>query len=227
MSPFVASRHECASTDLKPGPWQVRRPGGFTLFEAILALALLIVLASLIFAFIADLSDRRERVIDAMTRDRGVELLLDSVESDLFASAAMAPDGSPGVRGDGHSISIFTRGVSGGTASDGIYSRYDFGGGRISVARRDQHDPRSPSAETIGEAVSRVRFRYYNGTSWSSSFSSDRHGLPVAVEVAIWTAGRGERDVEDTTQDLDIEPPDRRRVICIPDGPATGWKEGA
>lgn len=211
------------SSRLKCSP----RPRGFTLFEAILALALLIVLSSLVFAFIGDLSDRRERVIDAMTRDRGVELLLDSVESDLFASAALAPDGSPGIKGDGHSISVFTRGVSGGTKSDGIYSRYDFGGGRISVSRRDQHDSRSPSPETIAEDVSRVRFRYYDGSSWSSSFSSDRSGLPVAVEVAIWTAGRGQRDAEDTTQDLDIKPPDRRRVICIPDGPATGWKEGA
>ncbi|MBL8761069.1 MAG: hypothetical protein JNL50_07165 [Phycisphaerae bacterium] len=220
-----ARRSVWACTDLMTGSWRGRR--GFTLFEAILALALLIVLSSLVFAFIADLSDRRERVIEAMTRDRGVELLLDSVESDLFASAALAPDGSPGVRGDGHSISIFTRGVSGGTKSDGLYSRYEFGGGRLSVARRDQHDPRSPGPETIGEDVSRVRFRYYDGTLWSSSFSSDRQGLPVAVEVAIWTTGRGRRDVENTTQDADIDPPDRRRVICIPDGPGAGWREGA
>ncbi|MFO0833986.1 MAG: hypothetical protein U0638_03375 [Phycisphaerales bacterium] len=199
----------------------------FTLFEAILALALLIVLSSLVFAFISDLSDRRERVIGAMTRDRGVELMLDSVESDLFACAAVAPDGSPGIKGDAHSMSIFTRGVSGGTRSDGIFSRYDFGGGRIDVARRDQHDSRTPRPETIAEDVSRVRFRYYDGSSWLSSFSSDQRGLPVAVEVAIWTTGRGWRDVEGTTQDADIDPPDRRRVICIPDGPSAGWKEGA
>lgn len=208
-------------------PRSSRSARGFTLFEAILALALLIVLSSLVFAFVSDLSERREWVIDAMARDRGVELLLDCVESDLFASAALAPDGSPGIKGGGSSISIFTRGVSGGTRSDGIYSRYEFGGGRISVARRDQHDPRSPSPETIAEEVSRVRFRYYDGSTWSSSFASDRQGLPVAVEIAIWTTARGQRDVEDTTQDLDIDPPDRRRVICIPDGPAAGWKEGA
>jgi len=213
---------------LKPNaPTPRRGSRAFTLFEAILALALLIVLSSLVFAFISDLSDRRGRVIEAMTRDRGVELLLDSVESDLFACAAVAPDGSPGVKGDARSISIFTRGVSGGTKSDGIHSRYAFAGGFIDVARRDQHDPSAPRPETIAENVSRVRFRYYDGSSWSSSFSSDRRGLPVAVEVAIWITGRGERDVEDTTQDMDIDPPDRRRVICIPDGPSAGWKEGA
>ena len=87
--------------------------------------------------------------------------------------------------------------------------------------------PAAAWPETIAEDVSRVRFRYYDGSSWSSSFSSDQRGLPVAVEVAIWTTGRGWRDVEGTTQDAEIDPPDRRRVICIPDGPSAGWKEGA
>ncbi len=206
-------------------PSEKRR--AFTLFESILALGLVVVLSALVFAFVRDLSERRERVIDAMTRQRGVDLLLDAVESDLFATAALAPDGSPGILGRVNSIEIFTRGVSGGTRSDGVYSRYDFGSGRIEVARREQHDTRPFRPEVVAEGVSRVRFRYFDGRSWSSSFSSDRQGLPVAVEVAVWTTGRGTREIADSGNEADIDPPDRRRVIGVPDGPATGWKGGA
>lgn len=207
-------------------PWPKGRRA-FTLFETILALGLVVVLSALVFAFVRDLSERRERVIDAMARQRGVDLLLEGVESDLFATAALAPDGSPGISGRSGSIEIFTRGVSGGTRSDGVYSRYEFVGGRIEVARREQHDTRPFRPEVVAEGVSRVRFRYFDGKSWSSSFSSDRRGLPVAVEVAVWTTGRGTREIADSGNEADIDPPDRRRVIGVPDGPATGWKGGA
>jgi type II secretory pathway component PulJ len=222
---LIRGRGERRRTSLHRNLCNERR--AFTLFESILALGLVVVLSALVFAFVRDLSERRERVIDAMTRQRGVDLLLDGVESDLFATAALAPDGSPGISGRSGSIEIFTRGVSGGTQSDGVYSRYEFRGGRIEVARREQHDTRPLRPEVVAESVSRVRFRYFDGKTWSSSFSSDRQGLPVAVEVAVWMTGRGTRDIADSGNEADIDPPDRRRVIGVPDGPATGWKGGA
>ncbi len=97
--------------------------------------------------------------------------------------------------------------------------------------------------DIVSTRVQDLRLRYHDGRAWSESFNSAQRGmLPTAVEVAIWF---GER-VEDDAVAFDAEaaggaddagmvreairgptdedargparPPDRLRVIAIPDG---------
>lgn len=104
--------------------------------------------------------------------------------------------------------------------------------------------------------VRHVRFRFHDGSSWSETFDSGQAGgLPVAVEVAVWL-GEPERQADDpgvgqpeasapsrtdaSFSDIDDPPaddeaseflrslpaPDRLRLIAVPDGPVSAWKEG-
>ncbi|MFM9994419.1 MAG: prepilin-type N-terminal cleavage/methylation domain-containing protein [Phycisphaerales bacterium] len=122
------------------------------------------------------------------------------------------------------------------------------------VRARRWHGPTpGGSFETITEGVQRLRFRYFDERSWASSFDSASAGrLPAAVEVAVWfgpplerpeTASEsdpsaaadrpddaGARAEADRGEDLDPPPtperePDRVRVMVIPDGPTSAWRE--
>lgn len=107
------------------------------------------------------------------------------------------------------------------------------------------------SFEIIAQGVQRMRFRYFDERSWAASFDSAGAGrLPAAIEVAIWfgpplerpetTADAGtptddartagaEEPADDNT-DLGPPPtpdrePDRVRVMVVPDGPSSAWRE--
>jgi hypothetical protein len=110
--------------------------------------------------------------------------------------------------------------------------------------------------ELISDRVERVRFRYFDGKEWVETFDSLAKGeLPVAIEVAVWftalkndTAPATETPASETAPEdgasvgddnpagvkMDAETterrwpaPDRLRVIIVPDGPVSTWKEGA
>jgi prepilin-type N-terminal cleavage/methylation domain-containing protein len=94
----------------------------------------------------------------------------------------------------------------------------------------------------IGASIHRVRFRYHDGSAWRSSFDTLGAGaLPAAVEVAVWfEPGPDETPrVEDEAaglpapedefaspdellplDDAPLPPPDRIRVVVIPDADA-------
>ncbi len=107
-------------------------------------------------------------------------------------------------------------------------------------------------------AITGLRFRYHDGRSWRDSFESDA-GLPAAVEVSVWFGAIGEAPTpgspppsaefnpgasrldggfdEPAGLGLELEPapagpvspPDRVRVIAIPDAAIAGGagSEGA
>jgi hypothetical protein len=92
---------------------------------------------------------------------------------------------------------------------------------------------------SMGGRIERVRFRYFDGTEWQSTFDSLSVGhLPSAVEVAIWFSAAASEPLADATaseedsgagfdesafanrtdrDSFSAPTPDRLRVILIPD----------
>lgn len=172
-------------------PRKVR--SGFTLLEVMLAIALALALSGGMFAFMNNLMLRRDQAIEYVTQSQASGAIIERLETDLFAALVAAGDGA-GIDGGANRIRVLTRGVTppmlGDLASvplgdlqgsEFVFdpSTHELRGGRFEAGA-------TPKLETIAR-LDRVRFRYHNGRSWSSSFNSQSAGsLPAAVEIAIW-----------------------------------------
>lgn len=131
---------------------------------------------------------------------------------------------------------------------------YEFEGGRILASRAvvSRGAESSAASESLVEGLDLVRIRYFDGQEWVDTFNSMKAGaLPVAVEVAMWFVSRGpaypgaagpgrsaamdappgEWTPEDQggPEDFDagerLRKPDRMRVLIVPDGPVSAWRE--
>lgn len=214
----------------------------FTLFEVLLSLAVLTVLAGSLMGFFWNLLDRSARITGIAARQQGAAALIERIESDLLCGLA-ASGANAGIKGDEQTLTLLTRGawmpersVTGGVAGDlqGSEFRFESGSGTVRARRFSGAEPVG-DAETVCEDVELLRFRYFDGKEWSESFdSSGRGGLPVGIEVAVWF---GRPRVEETEAPLTWDPdaaeaaelperdPDRVRLVIVPDGPVDSWKE--
>lgn len=185
---------------------------GLTLFEMLLAIALVTTLVGAMFGFLFDLVATRARVLDVTARSRVAETLVDRVERDLATCLVGDAASGPGVVGDETSLTILTRSVpvalavapGGGDAWLGDLERaeYRFDPGSGSIELRRGTSGASGGPANMGAAIGRVRFRYYDGAAWHARFDSLARGrLPVAVEVAVWLEPGA-----DKASELDPEP---------------------
>ena len=120
-------------------------------------------------------------------------------------------------------------------------------------ARRWTGSTGETELEVVSDRVQRMRVRYFDGRGWAPSFDSlAAGGLPVAIEVALWfgeplamaeqaaagatPADAPELDAADAESEagrsasgeappIPMREPDRVRLITIPDGPLTPWRE--
>lgn len=175
---------------------------GFSLFEVLLALAILVVLSGAILTFLRTLAGDRERAATAAERARTATQVIERLEADLFTALAGGPRMGAGIRGDSASIRLMSRGVTPPLASageivplsdlQGSEFRFDAESGELRARRWDalsKDEP--PPMSVIGEGIARVRFRYLVGNDWQGGFDSMTHGgLPAAIEVAIWFEDR-------------------------------------
>jgi hypothetical protein len=210
---------------------------GFTLFETLLALALVAMLASSIFAFLWNLSDRRAQLDRIAGEERVSGVLMDRIEADLLCGLAGEDGVGAGVKGTGTSLILLTRGVRLPTgeqalraSSDLIACEYSFDpASGILKARRWEGGTSAPELEEVSGGLKRVRFRFYDGGAWQNSFDSlSQNGLPAAVEVALWFGETVKPDADKPApeeKETSAAAPDRIRTIIIADGPATPWKE--
>ncbi len=253
----------------------IRRRRAFSLIETMVAVTILMALTGVIFTFLQDLLATREQATRVAASQRAASTLIDRLERDLFHAIAGDSVHGPGVEGAGRRLSILTRSTPVRFANQGAadprpfadLERAEYRDGRDGfTARRtvlaDDPAGRPDRArfEPLGGDLPRVRFRYYDGSSWRDSFdSSAADAFPQAVEVSIWfNPWPGEEeDPEDefgfedeafdedaaldemmTLDDLGFDdgddfgdggfaddedlgpPPDRRRLIIIPDSAA-------
>ncbi len=186
-------------------------PGGFTLLEVLIAIALIGVLLGSMFGFLHELLQSRSRALDYTARQLAAATLIDRIESDLITCVVGDTTLGAGVEGDASRLSILSRGIATHLAGRGIGSgvlgdlqqseyRFQEGSGLIEGrvagvgggARRQTGVDRPPLARPIEDFVSigpafKVRFRYHDGDGWSDTFDSlATDGLPAAVEVAVW-----------------------------------------
>jgi len=171
-----------------------RRRRGMTLFEAIISLGLAVALLGAAFFFLANLLDSRERARENARRHASATALLDRLESDLVMAVAGDAALGGGVTGDATSIRILTRGVllrlgdSRATLADLVRHEYRFNAAtrRIDATRAGARGGAAITHTFEGD-VARLRYRYYDGSTWSDSFDSlAQGGLPVAIEVSLW-----------------------------------------
>jgi hypothetical protein len=226
-----------------------------------LALGLVVLLSGAMFAFLWDTLGRRDELSRAAGDAQAADACLERVEADLMCATAGEP-GSAGIRGTASSLVVKSRGVVVPLRSDDRArvmgdtqgTELSFEAGALRARRWSGNTEPNGGFEVVSDRVQRVRFRYYDGRAWRSSFdSAESGGLPVAVEVAVWfgpplvsvgertvsrprgsegvpeTAhGEGAATVSGTDSDSAAVPtrePDRRRLIVVPDGPSSAWKE--
>jgi type II secretory pathway pseudopilin PulG len=223
----------------------------FTLVELLVSIGLVVLLVGAMSAFLSDAMRTRARVVEESSFARSADAMIAAIERALETSIVEDAVAGSGISGGPTSISILKSGASTwrlGTRTperaleeiDRLVVRFDEASGAVSIGRGDVAPTQIPGT------LHRVRFRYFDGTSWRSRFDSVQEGrLPAAVEIAIWhRAPRTEEppppverpefddatDIDESGEDAaeeadaealpsDARRPDRLRVVAIPDAP--------
>jgi hypothetical protein len=199
--------------------------------EVMVALSLIAMLAGAVTSFLWSLSSRQISLSRASMEAQAADTLLDRLEGDLLSGLAGDPRLGAGIDGSATRLRLLTRGVdvADGGAGDLQESVFEYSGGTLSMSRRPVGTGGAESAPAsvhpLSTGLSRVRFRYFDGRGWKSSFNSASLGrLPAAIEVEVWQAGRAPAAGGGSgTSEAAWPEPDRSRVIVVPDGPDAAW----
>jgi len=180
------------------------RRAGFSLFEVLLAIGLIVLMFGAMFGFFWDMLSTRERIMEITHQRRAAATLVERLERDL--ATCVAGDGivGAGVAGDGTTLRVLCRSVpvrlagSGASATASFMDlerseyRFEPAGGAISASRTVVAPGARGRAAPVddgpfGGTIYRVRFRYHDGRAWRDEFDSLVAGhLPRAVEIAVW-----------------------------------------
>jgi type II secretory pathway component PulJ len=184
------------------------RSRGFTLLEALIAIALIMALVGAMFGFLFDMFAVRASVLAHFQQQQAAAVLIRQLDADLTTSLVGDTHNGPGLVGDSVHLRILTRGVMTKFAERGVDNPDAFGdlqvaeyrfdpatnrleGRRYSAMRggRSSNSPPPEPFEPAGGIVHKLRFRYHDGATWRPSFNTlDQGRLPAAVELAIWTS---------------------------------------
>jgi len=176
-----------------------RRHPGFSLFEVLVAIAILVTLLSSIFGVLFELGDVRRRVVARSAQLEDSTQLIEWIERAVLTCVLEGPAGDAGFSGDATSMRIIARECLADVEdADGwaigahrLSVSFEPTGGTIMMGQSpavglsssDDASSGLPSTGVFGD----IRFRYHDGEAWRESFDSVRAGrLPRAVEVAIW-----------------------------------------
>jgi hypothetical protein len=160
----------------------------------------MLTLLGAMFGFFWDMLDVRRRVLEETARRRAAQMLIERIDRDLMTAIVGDSTVGAGIAGDATSLRILTRSVPvrlaqrpdgpGEPFADLERSEYTFDASDKQItAARALATVSSGSIESfpLGGQVSKLRFRFHDGTSWVDSFDSLRADrLPVAVEIAVW-----------------------------------------
>lgn len=189
----------------------VRR--AFTLIEVLLALGILLALTGSVYAFVDSIMTQRDRVTQAASDQQIAGAIIERIETDVLATLAGSDGIGAGIVGTNATLTLLTRGVTpplqgsavGVPLGDLQLSRFEFDpiSGELHAARRDALDEQAQTRmELLTNRLERVRFRYYKGRSWVSSFDSRTSGLPAAIEVALWFRAEDDEGAPDELEAL-------------------------
>lgn len=164
----------------------------FTLFEVLVAIGLIGVLAGALAIFVDDLATTGRVVARANERVRGCDALFAAVEGALQTAVADGGARGAGVSGTATSLRVLSSRTeaAGGTARQ--ISEHAFAPLAVTEVRDSAglvSLGRAGLSTVLPASLARVRFRYHDGKGWTDAFDSLQVGaLPRAVEVSVWFA---------------------------------------
>ncbi|MCL4222515.1 MAG: prepilin-type N-terminal cleavage/methylation domain-containing protein [Phycisphaerales bacterium] len=172
----------------------------FSLLEVMLAIGIVLVLSGVVYTFLFDLMDSRDRVVRYGDQSRVGVGMIETIERDLMTTLAGGTRFGPGLRGSPTSMTLLSRGVTLPIENDsqtvlgdmqGVRFEWERSSRQLRASRWDVLSGESAMSEVISDQVEYLQFRYYDGRQWSGSFDSGSAGrLPVAIEVAVWFGDR-------------------------------------
>lgn len=162
----------------------------FTLLEALIAIVLLGAIIGVAIRLLGDVSDARSRVEASLRRTEGVTLAIDLLADRIATATTTAVDGGAGITGDALSCRVTGCGIASirldaASRRSPLLDRstLELGWRDGGLSLRDDEGPWSLLAGDLAA----IRFRYHDGDDWRDLWDSDQDGLPVAIEVEIWT----------------------------------------
>ncbi len=173
----------------------------FTLFEVLIAIALILALLGTLYGFLFDMLSARAHVLNHVRRETAASALIKQLDADLLTCIVGDATIGGGVRGDDRQLRVLTRSVSASLASRGVDDPDVFGDLQVAEYRFDPGNSviqgrrgpigrdgvAAPEFSPLEGEIHRVQFRYYDGKEWLPSFdSATSNHLPVAVEVSLW-----------------------------------------
>lgn len=172
------------------------RRRAFSLLEVMLAIGIVLLLSGVVYSFLFDLMDSRDRVVRYSDQSRVGVGMIETIERDLMTTLAGGSRFGPGLRGSATSMTLLSRGVTLPIENDsqtvlgdmqGVRFEWERSSRQLRASRWDVLSGESAMSEVISDQVEHLQFRYFDGRQWSGSFDSGSAGrLPVAIEVAVW-----------------------------------------
>ncbi|MGA1056573.1 MAG: PulJ/GspJ family protein, partial [Phycisphaerales bacterium] len=192
---------------------------GFSLFEVLVAIGVILALSIALGAFVRDISRSRERLDASMARQRSADAAIEALERALATTVVEDAILGAGIRGGAERLEVVARGVPAWRLGDPRGRRRSLedrerlallGGnaalGESTVRRGEGAEARE------GVVPATLRFRYHDGEAWRAEFDSLRTGrLPVAVEVSLWWRRDGE-SVDDDAEAFSALTDDRDEI---------------
>ena len=163
---------------------------GFTLFEALVAIALVLAILGVSVRLLDDLGDAKERTEQRLRIVVGVSEFFDLLQSRLDTATAVDADGGSGIFGDETSLVVNGCRVLPNrlVSSDSGHPLRDRADLEIRVARDvlEVREDRGAWSPLVPELVA-IRLRYFDGSDWVDRWDGSE-GLPVGLEVRVWTS---------------------------------------
>lgn len=167
-----------------------RRSRAFTLLEALLAIALVGAILAVAIRLVDDVARARARVEASLRRIEGVTLAIDLLADRLATATTIAVDGGAGIMGDELSCRVTGCGVASIRLDSASRRSPLLDRSTLELAWRDGglslRDDEGPWSLLAGDLAA-IRFRYHDGEDWRNAWDSEQDGLPVAIEIEVWT----------------------------------------
>jgi len=165
---------------------------GFTLLEVLIALGMILALMSVMMSVTSSIREGKQRLQVSMSTEYGAMVAFELLESASDTCIALDSYGQSGIVGDATELVVSSSSLAiGDMASEdsGVSPLFDLDRIRFSLRDTDLMIGNDESGqEILVPSVTAIRFMYFDGTDWQSSWDSGRDGLPHAVELAIWTS---------------------------------------
>ncbi len=154
-------------------------------------MGMILALMSVMMTVTSSIRDGKERLQNTMANEYGVLVAFELLESASDTCVAVDSFGQSGVVGTVTELSIHASAVAvGAIGQEKNYPSplFDLEQLRFSLRNTDLMigDDVSEAGILIPSVVA-IRFQYFDGEDWQSSWDSGQQGLPHAIELSVWT----------------------------------------